>query len=74
MRRGKINKPVYIYLVPKEEWPKKVKTIPDLVIKDVYIDLDEKTGKPLGYEFLDCYGVEVDGKEAILLTRRGKGK
>jgi len=62
MKKGKASVPVYVYLVPKKKWPKKVKTH----YVDQYgiaFDVDAKTGKLVGYEFLDCYGVEINGKE-----------
>ena len=68
--KGKISTPVYVYLVPKKKWPKKVATIESHLSRlcgspiSIYIDINAKTGEPVGYEFLDCYGVHVDGKEA----------
>ena len=61
MTRGKITQPVYVYLVPKDKWPKRVVTS-ELKRGTVYGDYDAKTQELLGYEFLDCYGIEIDGE------------
>lgn len=63
MRSGKISKSVYIYLVDPKKWPKSVATVELLALKGVMMDKDIKSGMPLGYEFLDVYGVEVDGRK-----------
>lgn len=62
-RSKSLTKPknVYIYLVPRAKWPKHVCTLKHR--KNIFVDLDNFTGETLGFEFLDCYGVEVTGKD-----------
>ena len=59
MEREPDLKPVYIYLVPKSKWPKKVITAP---INGCSVDYDKK-GKALGVEVLYAHSVEIDGRE-----------
>lgn len=59
--KSKKVKSVYVYLVPKSRWPKKVTTA--VIGKHVYMDMAFGTCKVLGYEFLDAISVEVDGEE-----------
>jgi len=54
------NKPVYVYLVPKKKWPKKVYTVQ--MGNGVYMDKSVEQDI-LGYEFLRAHSVEVDGEE-----------
>lgn len=67
--KGKASVPVYVYLVPKKDWPKKVKTHQVSgaynFTTGIFTDRDPKVGTLLGYEFLDCYGVEINGKKVL---------
>ena len=60
MEREPDLKPVYIYIVPKSKWPKKVKTIP---FQGFNVDVDAKTYDKLGIEVIDAHSVEIDGRE-----------
>lgn len=60
--KGKVSMPVYVYLVPKKKWPKKVVTQGWGGSQRVYMDCTKSENKVLGMEFLDCYGVTINGK------------
>jgi len=59
--KGKASTPVYVRL--KKRSILKGEVFKTVEFRDgVNFDLD-KDGKILGWEFLDCYGICVDGKE-----------
>lgn len=62
-KKGKASFPVYIYLVPKKKLPEKVRTKrPFGADHTIFYDYDITSDVILGYEFLDCYGVDIGGK------------
>ena len=65
MEREPDLKPVYIYIVPKSKWPKKVKTCDWSYPEDgkIFSDYDPNTGRILGLEILSAHSVEIDGRE-----------
>lgn len=63
LTKGKLSKTCYFYLVPKEKWPKRILTHRLFGFgPTIFVDRDPATGVELGYEFLDCYGIEIGGK------------
>ena len=58
--KRRVSFPVYIYVKHKKFWPRKISTNQGLLINE---DYDPKTLDSLGFEILDCYGVEIDGKK-----------
>ena len=54
---------VYVYLVEKSKFPKKVKTLGPFFESQVFVDFDVKTRKAVGYEVLSVYEVEIDGRK-----------
>ncbi len=64
MIKGKASVPVYIRLIKKKGRVHQTREFCD----GVNIDLDDESSI-LGFEFLDCYGIEVNGKEISIEDR-----
>ena len=59
MKKGKATVSIYVYIAPRKK-----RDLTTIDLGKVLIDIDNKTHDVVGYEFLDCYGVEVNGETA----------
>jgi len=57
MIRGKASVPVYVYLKKRKKVAKTIEFKPN----EILFDLD-KNNNIIGFEFLDCVGITVEGK------------